>query len=62
MNDYILLAPLYIMVGLYLLEKGIGLYGRVMADGKVTLDEVEEIVEEVVDAVETVKEMVSDDE
>jgi len=57
-----LLIPIYLVAAAYLIEKGLGLYRRVMADGKVTLDEIQEIVEEVEEAVDTVKEMVSDGE
>lgn len=59
--DYALI-PVYLLAAAYLIEKGLGLYRRVMADGKVTLDEIQEIVEEVEEAVDTVKEMVSDGE
>lgn len=51
---------LYAMVVAYVGEKGLALYKRVMADGKITLDEIEEIIEEVTDVAEEAKEMVED--
>ena len=53
---------LYGMVAAYLGEKGLALYKRVMADGKITLDEIEEIIEEVTDLADDAKEMVKDGE
>ena len=49
---------LYAMVAAYVGEKGLALYKRVMADGKITLDEIEEIIEEVTDLADDAKEMV----
>jgi polyhydroxyalkanoate synthesis regulator phasin len=51
---------LYAMVAAYVGEKGLALYKRVMADGKITLDEIEEIIEEVTDVAEEAKEMIED--
>jgi len=51
---------LYAMVAAYVGEKGLALYKRVMADGKITLDEIEEIIEEVTDVAEEAKEMIKD--
>ena len=53
---------LYAMVAAYVGEKGLALYKRVMADGKITLDEIEEIIEEVTDLADDAKEMVEDGE
>ena len=51
---------LYAMVAAYVGEKGLALYKRVMADGKITLDEIEEIIEEGTDVAEEAKEMIKD--
>ena len=51
---------LYAMVAAYVGEKGLALYKRVMADGKITFDEIEEIIEEVTDVAEEAKEMIKD--
>ena len=56
------LIPVYPLAAAFVAEKALVLYRRVMADGKVTLDEVMEIVEEAEEAVEAVKEMVEDGE
>jgi hypothetical protein len=61
-TDLIPLIPVYLFAGAFVIEKGLALYRRVMADGKVTLDEITEIVEEVEEVVEAVKEMVEDGE
>jgi len=53
---------LYALVAAYVGEKGLALYKRVMADGKITLDEIEEIIEEVTDIAEDAKEMIEDEE
>ena len=37
------------------------LYKRVMADGKITLDEIEEIIEEVTDIADETKEMIENE-
>lgn len=52
---------LYAMVAAYVGEKGLALYKRVMADGKITLDEIEEIIEEVTDIAEEAKEMIDEE-
>jgi hypothetical protein len=49
---------LYGLVLAYIGEKGLALYKRVMADGKITLDEIEEIIEEVTDIADETKEMI----
>jgi polyhydroxyalkanoate synthesis regulator phasin len=51
---------LYGLVAAYVGEKGLALYKRVMADGKITLDEIEEIIEEVTDIADEAKEMIED--
>tara|TARA_Y100001938_G_C8098850_1_gene440088 strand:- start:768 stop:950 length:183 start_codon:yes stop_codon:yes gene_type:complete len=53
---------LYAMVAAYVGEKGLALYKRVMADGKITLDEIEEIIEEVTDIAGEAKKMVDEEE
>jgi polyhydroxyalkanoate synthesis regulator phasin len=53
---------LYAMVAAYVGEKGLALYKRVMADGKITLDEIEEIIEEVTDIADEAKKMVDEEE
>ena len=52
---------LYAMVAAYVGEKGLALYKRVMADSKITLDEIEEIIEEVTDIAEEAKEMIDEE-
>jgi len=52
---------LYGLVAAYVGEKGLALYKRVMADGKITLDEIEEIIEEVTDIADETKEMIKDE-
>jgi len=52
---------LYGLVAAYVGEKGLALYKRVMADGKITLDEIEEIIEEVTDIADEAKEMIKDE-
>ncbi len=52
---------LYAMVAAYVGEKGLALYKRVMADGKITLDEIEEIIEEVTGIAEDAKEMIEEE-
>ena len=52
---------LYGLVAAYVGEKGLALYKRVMADGKITLDEIEEIIEEVTDIADKTKEMIKDE-
>ena len=52
---------IYAMVAAYVGEKGVALYKRVMADGKITLDEIEEIIEEVTDIAEEAKEMIDEE-
>ena len=52
---------LYAMVAAYVGEKGLALYKRVMADGKITLDEIEEIIDEVTDIAEEAKEMIDEE-
>ena len=44
------LIPVYLLAAAFVAEKALVLYRRVMADGKVTLDEVMEIVEEAEEA------------
>ena len=51
---------IYAMEAAYVGEKGLALYKRVMADGKITFDEIEEIIEEVTDVAEEAKEMIED--
>ena len=51
----------YAMVAAYVGEKGLALYKTVMADGKITLDEIEEIIEEVTDIAEEAKEMIDEE-
>jgi len=51
---------LYGLVAAFISEKGLALYKRVMADGKITLDEIEEIIEEVTDIADDAKEMIED--
>jgi len=51
---------LYGLVAAFIGEKGLALYKRVMADGKITLDEIEEIIEEVTDIADDAKEMIED--
>lgn len=53
---------LYAMVAAYVGEKGLALYKRVMADGKITLDEIEEIIEEVTGIADEAKKMVDEEE
>ena len=53
---------LYAMVAAYVGEKGLALYKRVMADGKITLDEIEEIIEEVTDIAGEAKKMIDEEE
>ena len=45
------LIPVYLLAAAFVAEKALVLYRRVLADGKVTLDEVMEIVEEAEEAV-----------
>jgi polyhydroxyalkanoate synthesis regulator phasin len=52
---------LYGLVLAYIGEKGLALYKRVMADGKITLDEIEEIIEEVTDIADETKEMIENE-
>jgi len=52
---------LYAMVVAYVGEKGLALYKRVMADGKITLDEIEEIIDEVTGIAEDAKEMIEEE-
>jgi len=52
---------LYAMVAAYVGEKGLALYKRVMADGKITLDEIEEIIDEVTGIAEDAKEMIEEE-
>jgi len=46
------------MVATYVGEKGLAIYKRVMADGKVTLDEIKEVFEEVTDLADDAKDMI----
>ena len=52
---------LYGLVVAFVGEKGLALYKRVMADGKITLDELKEIVEEVTDMADDAKEMLEEE-
>lgn len=52
---------LYGLVLAYVGEKGLALYKKVMADGKITLDEIEEIIEEVTDIKNETKEMIENE-
>ena len=49
---------LYGMVATYVGEKGLAIYKRVMADGKVTLDEIKEVFERVTDLADDAKDMI----
>ena len=52
---------LYGLVLAFVGEKGLALYKRVMADGKITLDEIQDIIEEVTDIADDAKEMLEED-
>ena len=52
---------LYGLVLAFVGEKGLALYKRVMADGKITFDELKEIVEEVTDIADDAKEMLEEE-
>tara|TARA_R110002124_G_scaffold78953_3_gene210380 strand:+ start:694 stop:876 length:183 start_codon:yes stop_codon:yes gene_type:complete len=51
-----------VVVAGFVIEKAVAIYKKVMADGKVTLDEIIEAVEEAVEVADEVKEMVDKDE
>lgn len=51
---------LYGLVVAYIGEKGLALYKKVMADGKITLEEIEEIIEEITDVADDVKEKIGE--
>lgn len=53
---------LYGLVLAFVGEKGLALYKRVMADGKITLDEIQEIIEEVTDIADDAKEKLDGEE
>ncbi len=52
---------LYGLVLAFVGEKGLALYKRVMADGKITLDEIQDIIEEVTDIADDAKEMLEEE-
>jgi|TARA_R110001592_G_scaffold89703_3_gene263650 hypothetical protein len=61
MNMDIDTIVLYGLVLAFVGEKGLALYKRVMADGKITLDEIQDIIEEVTDIADDAKEMLEEE-